>query len=132
VLTDRLIGYRDLKEHGFVNPDTGEPYSRKHLTDMMRSGTWPKAVQVSANRIAWWESALTQRFADLPAAHSIDGAPLHRGPGRPAGSKVVNGHLIPPSEEAARVAAVASGFRPEGGCDDPESGSWRGAQTPRP
>jgi hypothetical protein len=70
-LADRILGYRDLEPNGFVNPDTGKAYSRKHIADMMRRKTWPQAVQVSDNRIGWWESALSARYANLPVARSI-------------------------------------------------------------
>ncbi len=71
---DPLIGYFDLERHGFVNPSTGHAYSRKHLGDLMRTGRWPKARQVSANRIAWALSELTAHYKALPVARSVQSA----------------------------------------------------------
>jgi predicted DNA-binding transcriptional regulator AlpA len=68
---DRLVSYFDLEGLGFVNPTTGRPYSRKHLGDMMRRGQWPKAIQVSPNRIAWRLSELMRHAATLPVARSV-------------------------------------------------------------
>jgi hypothetical protein len=68
---DRLVSYFDLGEFGFVNPTTGKPYSRKHLGDLMRRGLWPKAIQVSPNRIAWRLSDLTRHAATRPIARSL-------------------------------------------------------------
>jgi predicted DNA-binding transcriptional regulator AlpA len=71
---DPWISYLDLERHGFVNPSTGRAYSRKHLADMMRKGRWPKARQVSVNRIAWPLSELTARYQALPIARSLQSA----------------------------------------------------------
>ena len=68
---DRWVSYFDLKEFGFVNPATGEPFSRVHLQRLMRRGAWPAAIQVSANRIAWKLSALQHHFATRPVAKSL-------------------------------------------------------------
>jgi hypothetical protein len=68
---DRWVSYFDLADLGFVNPATGKPFSRKHLIDMQRRGEWPKATQISRNRIAWRLSELIEREATLPHARSV-------------------------------------------------------------
>jgi hypothetical protein len=71
VVEDPWISYFDLERLGFVNPQTGKAYSRKHIGDMMRRGEWPRATQVSSNRIAWRLSELRRREANLPVARSL-------------------------------------------------------------
>jgi predicted DNA-binding transcriptional regulator AlpA len=71
---DRRVNYLELEELGFVNPSSGRAYSRKHLIDMMRRGQWPRATQISPNRIAWRLSELQRHFATLPVAKSVSSA----------------------------------------------------------
>ena len=68
---DRWVSYFDLADLGLVNPTSGRPYSRKHLGDLMRRGKWPRAIQVSPNRIAWRLSDLMRHAAALPVARSV-------------------------------------------------------------
>jgi predicted DNA-binding transcriptional regulator AlpA len=60
-----------LAKLGFVNPQTGRAFSRKHLIDMMRRGQWPAAIQISPNRIAWRLSDLMRHAATRPIARSL-------------------------------------------------------------
>jgi len=72
---DPWVAYKDLEKHGFVNPDTKRPFSRKHLIDMQRGGLWPKATQISPNRVAWRLSELQRHDTSRPVARSVrDGA----------------------------------------------------------
>jgi predicted DNA-binding transcriptional regulator AlpA len=41
-----FVTYPELAAYGI-------PYSRKHLIDLQKTGNFPKAVQLSARRIAW-------------------------------------------------------------------------------
>jgi predicted DNA-binding transcriptional regulator AlpA len=68
---DRLVSYFDLGPLGYVNPETNRAFSRKHLIDMMRRGQWPKALQVSPNRIAWRLSDLEAWKSNRPIARSL-------------------------------------------------------------
>ena len=67
---DPWVSYFDLKKYGFVNPTSGEPYSRVHLGRMMRRGQWPKAIQVTPNRIAWRLSELKHWERQLEVART--------------------------------------------------------------
>lgn len=49
---DRLLTWHQLKE------EMGIPYSRQHVYRMMDAGTFPKAIKLSARRIAWVESVV--------------------------------------------------------------------------
>jgi hypothetical protein len=71
LVDDPWVAYSDLEQLGFVNPATGKAYSRKHLLNLMRRDEWPKATQVSANRVAWRLSQLRDREAKLPVARSL-------------------------------------------------------------
>ena len=79
---DRWVSYFDLAGLGFINPQTGKAFSRKHLGDLMRRGEWPKAIQVSPNRIAWRLSQLREREATLPVARSLQAEPPVTGSGK--------------------------------------------------
>jgi predicted DNA-binding transcriptional regulator AlpA len=53
-------------------PDYGIPkYSRKHLLDMQRRGQFPRAVQLSPNRIGWRASELARWVASRPTARAV-------------------------------------------------------------
>ena len=61
----RFITYPEL-------PDYGVPqYSRKHLLDMQRRGQFPKAIQLSPNRVAWTEESVRIWVATRPVAHAV-------------------------------------------------------------
>lgn len=53
-------------------PNYGVPkYSRKHLLDLQRRGQFPKALQLSANRIGWDEDAIHAWVASRPVAKAV-------------------------------------------------------------
>ena len=66
-------------------PDYGVPrYSRKHLLDLQRRGQFPRALQLTPNRIGWDIDAIQHWVASRPPARSVredDPSPsLRRGP----------------------------------------------------
>jgi predicted DNA-binding transcriptional regulator AlpA len=103
---ERFFGFPELKGEGV-------PVGRKGLNGWIDAGTFPPPVRLSANRIAWRASDL-QRWKDTrPAAHEPApvlwppraaaqkgrGGSSGHAPGRPRGSRVINGKL----ELAARA-----------------------------
>jgi predicted DNA-binding transcriptional regulator AlpA len=69
VPTTRFVSYPEL-------PDYGVPaFSRKHLLDLQKQGKFPKARQLSANRIAWLEDEICAWVASRPLARSVAEAP---------------------------------------------------------
>jgi predicted DNA-binding transcriptional regulator AlpA len=53
-------------------PDYGVPaYSRKHLLDLQRRGLFPKALQLSPNRIGWDEDSIRIWVASRPVARAV-------------------------------------------------------------
>lgn len=62
--TQKFVTYQDLPVYGVPK------YSRKHLLDMQRRGQFPKALQLSPNRIAWDEEAIRTWVASRPIAKS--------------------------------------------------------------
>jgi predicted DNA-binding transcriptional regulator AlpA len=53
-------------------PNFGVPkYSRKHLLDMQRRGQFPRAIQLSPNRVAWRSSELARWCASRPTARAV-------------------------------------------------------------
>ena len=74
----RYVTYPDL-------PNYGVAFSRKHLLDMQREGKFPRARQLSANRVAWLETEILAWINEpRPVARSVAGTPdsprLRRGP----------------------------------------------------
>lgn len=55
-------------------PDYGVPaFSRKHLLDLQKQGKFPKARQLSANRIGWLEDEIRIWVASRPVARAVAG-----------------------------------------------------------
>jgi predicted DNA-binding transcriptional regulator AlpA len=54
-----LLSYDDLKALGI-------PYSRVHLGRRMKEGTFPKAVRLGGNRIAWRRDEVMAFIEALP------------------------------------------------------------------
>ena len=69
---DPWIAYSGLEENGFLlNPDTGKPYSYRHLLVLMRRGEAPLAAQFSPGRVGWRRSWLQKHDATRPIARSL-------------------------------------------------------------
>jgi predicted DNA-binding transcriptional regulator AlpA len=66
-MSDRLLTFPDLK------PLKGIPYTRQHIDRLERAGQWPQRVQVGPNRVAWWESEIDERNANLPRGPLVFG-----------------------------------------------------------
>jgi prophage regulatory protein len=58
-VSDRLLSFPDLKAL------KGIRYTRQHLDRLEKAGQWPQRVQVGPNRVAWWESEVDERNANL-------------------------------------------------------------------
>jgi hypothetical protein len=57
-------------------PDYGVPrYSRKHLLDLQRRGQFPRALQLTPNRIGWDIDAIQLWVASRPIARAVAEAP---------------------------------------------------------
>jgi prophage regulatory protein len=54
-----LVPYQDLSRHGV-------PFSRPHLNRMIKEGRFPKPVQLSERRIAWFLSQVLDWKRQLP------------------------------------------------------------------
>jgi predicted DNA-binding transcriptional regulator AlpA len=59
-----LVTYPELAEHGV-------PFTRKHLLVLQRRGLFPKAIELSPNRIAWRLSDILTWRANCPVARSV-------------------------------------------------------------
>jgi len=68
---DFLVAHCNLEKHGYINPNTGRPYSYKHIGDMERRGRWLIGVWVSPNRKAWWNSELRHHYENLPRSRGL-------------------------------------------------------------
>ncbi len=53
--------------------DYGVPYTRKHLIDLQRLGQFPKAYQLTPNRIGWDEEDIRVWLASRPVASFLSG-----------------------------------------------------------
>jgi predicted DNA-binding transcriptional regulator AlpA len=62
---ETFVAYPQLANYGVPR------YSRKHLLDLQRRGQFPRAVQLSPNRIAWRASELAQWCASRPVARAV-------------------------------------------------------------
>ena len=60
-----FVTYSELPEYGIPH------YSRKHLLDLQRRNLFPKAVQLSANRIGWRLGEIEAWVASRPIARSV-------------------------------------------------------------
>ncbi len=61
----KFVAYPEL-------PDYGVPaFSRKHLLDLQKKGKFPKARQLSANRIGWLEDEIRDWVASRPVARAV-------------------------------------------------------------
>jgi predicted DNA-binding transcriptional regulator AlpA len=102
----------------------GVKFSRKHLLDLMRTGQFPQARQISKNRVAWIRGEILDYLANRPVARA---AQSQRKRSEPA----PEGEAISPSEAAEVVPlpraaaspltaaeAVAMGALPAGLVDD--------------
>jgi prophage regulatory protein len=90
-------------------PNYGVPkYTRVHLYRLMRRGQFPKAIQLSPNRVAWTLSSLQVWVATRPIARSAEPRDVPGRPGRPVGSKVIGGRLVR-REDVPSLAAAAGG-----------------------
>jgi predicted DNA-binding transcriptional regulator AlpA len=76
-MSDRFITFADLKSL------KGIAYTRQHIDRLERAGRWPQRVQLGPNRVAWWESEIDERNANLP-----------RGPRPPHEVRISNGAHI--------------------------------------
>jgi hypothetical protein len=99
---ERFVPFEELPAEGIP------PISRKGRNGQIDAGTFPPPVRLSANRIAWKASDLEIWKATRPTAHEPAPVlwppravpPKGRGgasgcaPGRPRGSKVVDGRLV--------------------------------------
>jgi Prophage CP4-57 regulatory protein (AlpA) len=65
VPTKRFVGYSKLPDYGIPE------YSRKHLLDLQRRGQFPKAYQLSPNRIGWLEDEILAWAASRPVARAV-------------------------------------------------------------
>lgn len=54
-----LLSFLDLRARGV-------PFTRVHLNRLMETGQFPRAVEVSANRIAWDSRAIDEWIASRP------------------------------------------------------------------
>ena len=57
-----FVTYPELPNHGVPK------YSRKHLLDMQRRGQFPRAIQLSPNRVAWRAESLAEWCSNRPVA----------------------------------------------------------------
>jgi hypothetical protein len=64
-----FVSYGELSNYGIPK------YSRKHLLDLQRQNKFPRAVQLSANRIAWRASELARWCASRPTARAVADEP---------------------------------------------------------
>jgi hypothetical protein len=75
-MTKRLVTLEGLWDRGI-------PYSKVQLVVMMRSGTFPKALQLSPKKIAWDLDQVLEWIRSRPVANVLDPeAPPYR-PCRP-------------------------------------------------
>jgi predicted DNA-binding transcriptional regulator AlpA len=60
-----FVTYPELPAYGIPK------YSRKHLLDMQRRGQFPRAIQLSPNRVAWTRSSLAEWCRSRPTARAV-------------------------------------------------------------
>jgi len=81
VATKKFVTFSEL-------PDFGVPkYSRKHLLDLQRRDQFPKALQLSPNRIGWDSEAVRAWVASRPVALSVAEVPGDASGDKPARPK---------------------------------------------
>ncbi len=61
----RFIAYPELPNYGVPK------YTRKHLLDLQRRGQFPKARQLSPNRVGWAEEEVVAWVASRPTARAV-------------------------------------------------------------
>jgi predicted DNA-binding transcriptional regulator AlpA len=60
-----FITYPELTQHGIPS------FTRKHLLDLQKRRQFPRAIELSPNRIAWRLSDLLAWRANRPLARSV-------------------------------------------------------------
>jgi predicted DNA-binding transcriptional regulator AlpA len=60
----RFVTYPELVNFGI-------PYSRKHLLDLQKRGDFPRALQLSPNRIAWDADQIQEWVSSRPVALAV-------------------------------------------------------------
>jgi prophage regulatory protein len=60
---DSFVPYSALRSHGIF-------YTRVHLNRLMKAGTFPAAVQLSPNRVAWRLSEIESWKTSRPPARN--------------------------------------------------------------
>lgn len=68
-----FIPFKDLKVYGI-------PFSRVHLSNLIKQGRFPAPRQLSPNRVGWVRDELLEWAASLPAARSAEPKPPPRTP----------------------------------------------------
>jgi predicted DNA-binding transcriptional regulator AlpA len=63
-VSNTFITYPELATYGI-------PYSRKHLIDLQKTGNFPRAVQLSARRIAWRIRDIEEWVSSRPVARAV-------------------------------------------------------------
>jgi Prophage CP4-57 regulatory protein (AlpA) len=110
-LPERFVPFEELPGEGIP------PATRKGRNGQIDAGTFPPPVRLSANRIAWKASDLELWKLTRPAAHEPApvlwppragqkgrGGRSGHAPGRPRGSKVIDGRLVT-SEQLVELTA---------------------------
>jgi prophage regulatory protein len=64
----RLVIFEQLK------PEFGIHYCRVHLDRLIKANLFPRKIQVSASRIAWFEDEILQWLEDRPVARGTHDA----------------------------------------------------------
>ena len=59
-----FITYRQLS-------DLGIRYTRKHLLELMRTGQFPQAHQLTKNRVAWDQNSISEWLNSRPVARML-------------------------------------------------------------
>jgi hypothetical protein len=62
---DVFVTYFELPQYGIPK------FTRKHLLDLQKRNQFPKAIELSPNRIAWKLSELLAWRASRPVARSV-------------------------------------------------------------
>jgi predicted DNA-binding transcriptional regulator AlpA len=78
----KFVTYPELPQYGVPK------YSRKHLLDLQRRDQFPRALQLTPNRIGWSEISIQDWVASRPVARAVAEAPADAAsaPVSPSGS----------------------------------------------